>query len=224
MYSCWFRCRPLAYSTFLHYYSSSKENVHAEQVQSHHVRLLRGLRRAGHRKQLRAAAVSHLSHQLRHSAVEDHPAGDGQLSPAAVRGRAVGVRGGSGGLPSDGGAGPRVLRGGPDPADGAAGGAGRPLRGPADRAGGVRPGRRPAGGAHQPHRGGLSHRQQGEGHEPAALLLLLGPHGRGAALHAVLRDLRHSALEDHGDPLGADSHPQRNRLPARAHRTADRGR
>ena len=205
-------------------YLLQRRSVHAEQVQSDDVRLLRGLRRAGHRKQLRAAAVSHLSQQLRHSAVEDHPAGDGQLPLAAVRGRAVGGRGGPCGLPADGGAGPRVLRGGPDSAHGAARGAGRPLRGSADRAGGVRPGRRPAGGAHQPHRGGLSHRQQGEGHEPAALLLLLGPHGRGAALHAVLCDLRHSALEDHGDPLGTDPHPQRPRLPARAHRTADRGR
>ena len=49
---------------------------------------------------------------------------------------------------------------------------------------------------HQPDSGGVSHRKQGKGDEPAAFVLLLGTYGRGTAVYGVFRPVWRGKLED----------------------------
>ena len=55
----------------------------------------------------------------------------------------------------------------------------------------------------QPYRGGVPHGAQGGGHEPAALLLLLGTCAGGRGLHRVFPGGRNWKLADTGLYLGA---------------------
>lgn len=80
----------------------------------------------------------------------------------------------------------------------------------------LRAGRRAPRGADQPDHGVLSDGQQGALHEPPALVLLLGPYGRRAAVHGIFRCFRHRKVEDHGPSVGACPAGQRYFLRRRA--------
>lgn len=57
---------------------------------------------------------------------------------------------------------------------------------------------------HQPDSGGVSHRKQGKGDEPAAFVLLLGTYGRGTAVYGVFRPVWRGKLEDSHLAVGTD--------------------
>ena len=148
--------------------------------------LLRRVYRSSGRQQLRAAAVRHLPERVRDTPLPDHPAHHGQLRGPADGRPAVGAVRRRDRLP-------RVHRRRAYPDRRRAGAAhrpapvGRPVRGHPRRGGGLRDRRRDHRGAREPHRRGVPDRRQGERHEPAPFLLLLGQCGRGAAVHGVLR-------------------------------------
>ena len=119
------------------------------------------------------------------------------------------------------------------------GGAGIPCRAPAAAwqrlcrayAGGdaLCHGRRAHRGAGQPHCRGLPHGEKRSGHEPAPLVLLLGPCGGRAVVHRVFSVGRHRTLADPGLPVGGFAagqcalffpgpHPPRGGPPASAFR------
>ena len=100
----------------------------------------------------------------------------------------------------------------------------RPVLGPAGGGLHLRHRRRADRGAGQPHHRSLPHRQQGGRHEPAALLLLLGPHGCGAVVHRLFRAVWHRELEAADAGLGSTAHRQRDRVCQGPHPDAGCGR
>ena len=166
----------------------------AHDLPAYIVRQLSRLYHAGHLQQPAAASVRHLQRALRRDAGAAGAAGVDQLLHPDRGGSARRPLCGSHRPPPRGGAGAGFLHAGAVAAGRFALSAAKRLcRHPhPDRH--ERGGRRASGGAGQPHRRIAPRRAQGKGHEPFALVLLLGARGGGAALHRLLRPRRGGQL------------------------------